>query len=37
MARVTMVSRPVASAGGRRTEGDEKFAWIEHPRPHWPQ
>src|SRR5919109_4331634 len=33
----TMRNRPVARAGGSRTDGDEKFEWVEQPRPHWPQ
>ena len=28
---------PVASAGGSRTDGVEKFEWVEQPRPHWLQ
>ncbi len=30
-------SRPVASAGGSSTDGDEKFECVAQPRPHWPQ
>jgi hypothetical protein len=37
MAPVTILSRPVASAGGRSTEGVEKFEAVAQPRPHWPQ
>jgi hypothetical protein len=37
MAPVTIFKRPVANAGGRRTEGVEKFEWVVHPRPHCPQ
>ena len=37
MAPVSSVSRPVAAAGGSRTDVDEKFECVEHPRPHWPQ
>ena len=37
MAPVTIVSLPVASAGGSSTEGVEKFEWVAQPRPHWPQ
>ena len=37
IAPVTIVSLPVASAGGRNTEVDEKFECVAHPRPHWPQ
>src|SRR5262249_24645855 len=37
MAFVIIFSRPVRSAGGRRTDGDEKFAWTLQPRPHSPQ
>ena len=37
MAPVTIVSLPVASAGGSSTDGVEKFEWVEQPRPHWPQ
>jgi hypothetical protein len=37
IASVTIVSRPVATAGGSSTEGDEKFEFVAHPRPHWLQ
>ena len=37
MALGVIVNRPVASAGGSNTEGDEKFACEAQPRPHWPQ
>src|SRR6266487_398574 len=37
MAPVRILRRPVASAGGRRTDGLEKFERVLHPRPHWPQ
>src|SRR5262245_28519500 len=33
----TMVRRPVASAGGSSTDGDEKFECDAQPRPHCPQ
>src|SRR5690606_38544324 len=37
IAPVTMVSFPVASAGGRNADVDEKLECVEQPRPHWPQ
>ena len=37
IALVTIVNRPVASAGGSSTEGVEKLACDAHARPHWPQ
>ena len=37
IALVMMRSFPVASAGGISTDGEEKFEWVEQPRPHWPQ
>jgi hypothetical protein len=37
MAPVTIFRRPVARAGGRRTDGVEKLEWVEQPRPHWLQ
>jgi hypothetical protein len=37
MASVSTVMRPVAAAGGSRTDVEEKFECVEHPRPHWPQ
>jgi len=37
IAFATIRSRPVASAGGSRTDGDEKFECVAQPRPHWPQ
>src|SRR5262245_54954244 len=37
IAFVMIFSRPVRSAGGRSTDGDEKFAWTLQPRPHSPQ
>jgi hypothetical protein len=37
IAPVTIVSRPVASAGGSSTPGTEKFELVAQPRPHWPQ
>src|SRR6266568_7333960 len=37
MAPVTILSLPVFRAGGRSTDGVEKFEWVEQPRPHWPQ
>ena len=37
IALATIVSFLVAIAGGIRTDGDEKFAWIAQPRPHCPQ
>src|SRR5581483_11735623 len=37
IALLMMRSLPVASAGGSKTDGDEKFACVAQPRPHWPQ
>src|SRR5690606_18196457 len=37
IAPVMMVSLPVASAGGRNTDVDEKLECVAQPRPHWPQ
>ncbi len=37
MAPVMILSFPVASAGGRNTDVDEKFECVAQPRPHWPQ
>ncbi len=37
IALATIVSRPVASAGGSMTDTLEKFECVEQPRPHWPQ
>src|SRR5262245_26200827 len=37
IASVTIVSLPVARAGGISTDGDEKFECVAHPRLHWPQ
>ena len=37
MAPVTILSRPVARAGGSSTDGLEKFERVAQPRPHWPQ
>src|SRR5713226_5166326 len=37
IALVTIVSLPVLSAGGSRTDGDEKLECVAQPRPHCPQ
>jgi hypothetical protein len=37
MALSTIVSLPVAFAGGKSTEGEEKLEWVLQPRPHCAQ
>ena len=37
IAPVTIFSLPVAMAGGRNTDVDEKFECVAQPRPHCPQ
>ena len=37
IAPVMIFSLPVARAGGRKTDVDEKFECVAQPRPHWPQ